>query len=145
MTGLSTPIAQDPDHVTLIKKDVKLKTKPKPKTNNINLQSFFTYHFINFSVLHQKRTLTHLFSSFIVVEHCLTKYGPSYNLKKGLFSFLEVLKNILWSEVRLELIKVNKAAPWNMELQCSCFRAGLQLSVGLEAVERMPPLTRHFE
>jgi len=138
-------MAQDPDHVTLIKKDVKLKTKTNPKTNNINLQSFFTYRFINFSVLHQRQTQNHLFGSFIAVEYCLTNHEPIYNLKKYFYSFLEVLKNILRSEIRLELTKVTKAAPWNMELQCSCFRAGLQLSVGLEAVERMPSLMRHFK
>lgn len=73
------------------------------------------------------------------------KTGAKVQSKKGFFSFLEVLKNILWSKVRLELIKVIKAALQSMELQWSCCRAGLQLSVGLEAVERMPSLTRHFE
>lgn len=81
-------MARDPDHVRLIKKDVKLKTKTNPKPNDINLQSFFTCHFIKFSVLHQKHTLIHLFGSFIAAEHCLTKHEPSYNLKKGfLFIF----------------------------------------------------------
>lgn len=65
------------------------------------------------------------------------KTGAKLQSKKGFFSFLAILKNILWSKVRLELIKVTKAAPQSMKLPCSCCRAGLQLSGGLEAVERM--------
>lgn len=60
MTGLSTLMAQDPDHLTLIKR-CKTETPNKPKPNKISLQSFFTYHFINFSVLRQKHTLIHVF------------------------------------------------------------------------------------
>lgn len=145
MAGLSILMAQELDRVRLIKKGVKLNPKTNPNPNKINLQSFFTYHFRNLPVLHKKQTLIHLLGSFTVVGRCLTKQEPSYKSKKRFFSFLEVLKNIFWSKVRLELIKVTKAEPQNMELQCSCCTAGLQLSGGLEVLERMPPLKRHFE
>lgn len=62
--------------------------------------------------------------------------GAKLQSKKRFFSFLEVLKNILWSKVRLELIKVTKAAPQSMELQCSGCTAGLQLSGGFGSTRK---------
>lgn len=87
MAGLSILMAQELDHVWLIKKGVKLNPKTNPNPNRTNLQSFFTYHFRNFPALHKKQTLIHLLGSFTVVGCCLTKQEPSYNLKRGSFHF----------------------------------------------------------